>query len=181
LVEGGIKLFEKKGKEKDSALTPFEGKRGEFIEASAYDLWTDMNRLFDRFRKKFDDLFWGPEGSGVIGIYEGTRRPPTDVIDLGDKYEMHVEMPGVPKENINIEVTPTGVEISAAHEVKEEEKGKNWLRRERRSMNYYRSLDLPDELKTEDVEAEMKNGVLTIKLPKVEPKPRYKAKKIKIK
>jgi HSP20 family protein len=104
-----------------------------------------------------------------------------DVIDLGDKYEMHVEMPGIPKEDINIEVTPNAVEISAKHETREEDKGKNWLRRERRSMNYYRSIDLPDELKTEDAEAEMKNGVLTLTLPKVKPKPKYKAKKIKIK
>ena len=66
-------------------------------------------------------------------------------------------------------------------ETSEEEKNKNWLRRERSSTNFYRHLELPEELKTDSVEAEMKDGVLTIKLPKVEPKPEFKTTKVKIK
>ncbi|MDH7507418.1 MAG: Hsp20/alpha crystallin family protein, partial [Candidatus Thermoplasmatota archaeon] len=84
-------------------------------------------------------------------------------------------------DNIDIQVTPNAVEISAKQETSEEEKQKNWLRRERSSTSFYRYLELPEELKTDSVEAEMKDGLLTIKLPKVEPKPEYKATKVKIK
>ena len=48
-------------------------------------------------------------------------------------------------------------------------------------MSFYRALELPEELKTDNVEAELKDGVLTVNLPKVEPKPEYKAKKVQIK
>ena len=58
---------------------------------------------------------------------------------------------------------------------------KNWLRRERSSTSFYRALELPEELKTDNVDAEFSDGILTVKLPKVEPKPEHKPKKVKIK
>ena len=104
-----------------------------------------------------------------------------DVADLGNKYEMKVEMPGIPKDKINIDVSPNAIEISAKHETSEDEKKKNWLRRERSSTSFYRRAELPDEIKSDQVEAEFKDGVLTVALPKVKPKPEYKTKKVKIK
>jgi len=111
---------------------------------------------------------------------ERNRIPPLDVVDLGDKYELTVEMPGVPKENIDIKVTPNVVEISAENKIEAEEKRKNWLRRERSSMNFYRNFMLPEELRTDSADAELKDGVLTLSLPKIEPKPHPKPKKINI-
>jgi len=46
-------------------------------------------------------------------------------------------------------------------------------------MSFYRCLELPEELKTDDVEAAMEDGVLKLTLPKVEPKPKYEATKVK--
>lgn len=140
-----------------------------------YDLWTDVDRLFDQFRSNFDDLFWRPATSMT------ERTPLTDLADLGDKYEMRVEMPGIPKEDIDIEVTPNSVEISAEHDKSREEKDKNWLRRERSTMSFYRSFELPEEIKTENADAELRDGILTLSIPKVESKPKEKTKKIKIK
>jgi HSP20 family protein len=143
-----------------------------------YDLWTDFDQLFDQFRTNFDDMFWNPKTS-LANM--GQRTPPMDIADLGDKYEMHVEMPGIPKDDINIEVTPNGIEISAEHKKTEEDKDKNWLRQERSSVRYYRSLELPEELKTDKIDAELKDGILKISMPKVEPKPEHKPRKINIK
>jgi HSP20 family protein len=144
-----------------------------------YELWSNMDRLFDQFRSNFDDLFWGPETSFLTS--SEFRTPLMDIMDLGDKYEMHVEMPGIKKEDINIEVTPTMVEISAEHKETSEKKGKNWLRQERSSTDFYRCLELPEELKTGNVDAELKDGVLRLSLPKAEPKPKFETKKVKIK
>ena len=104
-----------------------------------------------------------------------------DVADLGNKYEMQVEMPGIPKDKINIEVSPNAIEISGKHETTEDDKNKNWLRRERSSMSFYRRAEFPAEIKSDQVEAEFKDGILTLALPKVEPKPEYKSTKVKIK
>jgi len=148
---------------------------------SPFNLLADFDRIFDRFRTEFDELLWPWSRAEPVTTMTASRTPLLDVADLGDRYEMRVEMPGIPKEDINIEVTPTGIEISAEHDERKEDKGKNWLRKERRSMSFYRSLELPEELKTDGVEAELKDGVLTVMLPKIKPKPEHKPKKVKIK
>jgi HSP20 family molecular chaperone IbpA len=48
-------------------------------------------------------------------------------------------------------------------------------------QKFYKALELPEQLKTDDIDAELKDGILTLKLPKVEPKPEHKPKKVKIK
>jgi len=169
-----------KGKKDKLAIRPTEGKTGEIIQKRPYDLWMDMDQLFDQFRTNFNDLFWRPESAFLSSIDE-LRTPMMDVADLGDKYEMKIEMPGIPKDKINIDVCPTSIEISAKHETGEEEKHKNWLRRERSSTCFYRSVEFPENIKTDSVEAEFKDGILNLTLPKLEPKPEYKSTKVKIK
>jgi len=169
----------KKEKKNKLAIRPKE--QHEITPRRPYDLWSDIDRLFDGFKSDFDDLFWPWGQRGLLNTYSTTRTPAMDVCDLGDRYEMRVEMPGIPKENVNIEITPNGVEIEAkSHETKEEKK-KNYLRRESSGVSFYRSLELPEELSTDDVEAELKDGILMINLPKVAPKPEYKSKKVQIK
>jgi HSP20 family protein len=166
-----------KGKKEKLAIVPKQ--KTEVMVQRPYELWSDMDQLFDRLRSNFDELFWGPRADLITS--SDYRTPLMDIVDLGDKYEMHVEMPGIKKEDINIEVTPTMVEISAEHEETSENKGKNWLRQERSSTNFYRSLELPEGLKTGNVEAELKDGVLTLSLPKAEPKPKFETTKVRIK
>ena len=169
-----------KGKKDKLAVRPTERKQGEIMERKPYDLWSDMDQLFDQFRTNFNDLFWRPSGS-LFSAFDDERIPMMDVADLGTRYEMKVEMPGIPKENINIDVTQTGIEISAEHETSEDEKNKNWLRKERSSTCFYRCVEFPDKIKTDTVEAEFKDGVLNLSIPKLEPKPEYKSTKVKIK
>lgn len=142
-----------------------------------YDLWSDMDRMFEEFRSGFDELFW-PFRRNRAPITNGR---PTDIADLGDKYEMHVELPGIKKEDVDIEVKPNRIEISAKHEESKEEKDKNWLRRERGGFSFYRGFELPEEVKTDAAEAELEDGILKITLPKVEPKPEEKGTKVEIK
>ncbi len=164
------------GKNKKNKLAVRDKGNEEIAERKRpTDLWTDFDRLFDQFRSNFDDLFFNP----ATAIRE--RTPLMDIEDHGDKYEMNVEMPGIPKEDINIEVTPNTIEISAEHEDSDEDKGKNYLRRERSTTSFYRCLELPEELKTDNVDAELEDGVLNLSLPKLEPRPKKESKKVKIK
>jgi HSP20 family protein len=175
-----VEIMAIRGKKDKLAVRPTEGKQGEIIQRRPYDLWTDMDQLFDQFRTNLDDLFWRPR-SAFLSAFDEQRTPMMDVADLGNKYEMKVDMPGIPKDNINIDVSPTGIEISAKQETTQDEKNKNWLRRERSSMSFYRSVEFPDKIKTNTVEAELKDGVLILSLPKAEPRPEFKATKVKIK
>ncbi len=169
-------------KEKKNKMIVRPEEKRDITTKRPFDLWTDMDRLFDDFRSDFEDLFW-PWGqrSGPLTTMTQRRTPPMDVADMGDHYEMRLEMPGITKDKVNIQVTPNSIEIKADYDESKEDKGKNWLRRECSSVSFHRALELPEELKTDNVEAELKDGVLTVNLPKVEPKPEYKAKKVRIK
>ena len=149
---------------------------GELMEPT--NIRTELDRLFDDFRSNFTDLFW-PWTTG--SQWMGTMTPPIDVVDKGDKYEIKADMPGIPKDNINIDVTPTTIEISGNYEETEREgtEKKNYMRHERR-MSFYRGLEFPEEVKTDNVNAEYRDGVLTINLPKKEPR-EMKTRKVQIK
>lgn len=140
-----------------------------------HDMWSEMDYFLGQFRRNFEDLFAYPRSISV------ERAPIMDFVDLGDKYEMRFEMPGVTKDDIDIEVTPNEIEISAEQKnIEEEEKGKQWIRRES-STSFYRCLEFPEEIKSDDVDAKLSDGVLTILIPKVSPKLKYKSNKVKIK
>jgi len=169
-------------KEKKNTLAMKPRKKVDDITVrDPYDLWNDMDRMFGNLRAQFEDLFWPISQRNELVDDIMSRNPPMDIADLGDKYEMHVELPGIPKDDINVEVTPNSIEIYAEHEESQENKDKNWLRRERSNMSVYRSLELPEEIKSDNVDAEFKDGILTVVLPKVEPKPKHKSSKVSIK
>ena len=171
----------RKKKENKLAVRPSKEKR-EITNRGPIDLWSEMDSMFDNFRTQFDDLFWpwNQRTQPITSMVE-KRTPPMDIADMGDRYEMHLEMPGIPKDDINIEVRPNSIEISAQYDETKEDEDKHWLRRERNCMSFYRGLELPEELKIDNVDAELKDGILTVKLPKVEPKPEKKPRKINIK
>jgi HSP20 family protein len=168
----------KKDKDNKIAVTPSDQKH-EITPMRPYDLWSEMDRMFDSFRSNFDSLFWPWEHRGQQWAQH--RTPPMDVADLGDHYMLRLEMPGIPKDDINIEVTANSIEVSATHDETTEEKEKNYLRRERSNARFYRALELPEELNIDNVNAELKDGVLKISLPKIEPRPEQRPKKITIK
>lgn len=168
-------------KDKKNKIIEKPTGKGEITPRRTYDIWRDMDSLFDTFRTDFDDLFWPWSGTRGLTTYTQDRTPPIDVADMGDHYEMRLEVPGIPKENIDIQVSQNGIEIKAQCQETNEEKGKNWLRRECTGASFYRSVELPEELRTQDVDAELKNGILSIVIPKVEPRPESKPKKVKIK
>ena len=167
---------------KDALTVRPRDKNVEITQRRPVDIWSEMDKLFDGFRSEFDDIFW-PLGhrTSMYPTVTKNRTPPMDVADMGDHYEMKVEMPGIPKDNVDIQVTANTVEIKADCTDAKEEKGKNWLRQECSGMSFYRALEFPEELITDDVNADLKEGVLRLSLPKKEPKPELKPKKVKIK
>ncbi len=133
--------------------------------------------LFDEFKSPFDDLFkkmeLRPEFKNVMS---------TDIVEKDGGLEMIVDLPGVKKEDIKVDLNKGYLVITASSNVEKEEKDetRNYLRKERSSGNYRRSFFVGDELKEEDVKAKFENGTLTIKLPKKEQKKFEEKKTINI-
>ncbi|MBR1562485.1 MAG: Hsp20/alpha crystallin family protein [Ruminococcus sp.] len=137
------------------ALTPFERR--------SYD-------LFNAFHDFEDDFFKTPQ----------LRSFRTDIKDEGDRYLMEAELPGFDKEDIKLDITGNTLTLSAEHKSEAEDKKEdNYIRRERSFGSYQRSFDLTG-IDADRIEAEYKNGILELTLPKiVETKPETRRLEIK--
>jgi HSP20 family protein len=84
------------------------------------------------------------------------------------------ELPGFNKNDVEISICGNTVEISGCTEQESDEKTKEYIRKERSSESFYRKMTLPEEVKFEEVSADLKDGLLEITLPKKEPKTKKK-------
>ena len=143
-----------------------------------------MDRIFEDFRRSFDDMMapflplrtWWPT-ERVFPV----RAALCDLIDKGDKYVLRAELPGFTKEDVNIEVNKDTLTFNAEKRIEEEEKGEDFLHRERMYSASQRTINFPEEVDPSKVEASMNNGILEVEAPKKELKPEEKMRKIKLK
>jgi HSP20 family protein len=91
-----------------------------------------------------------------------------------------MDVPGVKKNEIDLNVTDNSIEISAKHKEESEEKKKNFLRRERSEVSYYRALPLPEKVHSDKAQAKLTDGVLDVIIPKITPTPVQKKKSIQV-
>jgi len=135
------------------------------------NIWKEMNRM----QRQMDRLFGGMlSDSGndrdemLDELSTGYRRAFANYKETDKEFVIQVEMPGIDKEDIKLNVTDTGLEIKAEKK-SEKEKG-NKDREEysytRSYAGFYQAFDVPDNADLENIDASYKNGVLIIKLPK---------------
>lgn len=131
---------------------------------------------FDHFFDDMFDDFWGNRELGALASFN------TDVIDQGDHYEIQAELPGFNKEDINIDLKNDMLTISASHQEdsSDKEKGKKYVRKERRYSSYSRSFHV-EGLQPSDIDASYNNGILEIKFPKKELAAKEEANRIEVK
>ena len=101
-----------------------------------------------------------------------------DVIDEGNQFRIKMNAPGIKKNEIKLNVTDNSVEVTGEH--KEEEKKKNYLRKERHSISYYQTIPLSEKILPDQVKAKLTDGVLDITLPKIKPTPTPKKRSVNI-
>ncbi|RMG60576.1 MAG: Hsp20/alpha crystallin family protein [Gammaproteobacteria bacterium] len=97
---------------------------------------------------------------------QGSWMPAVDVRETSDALVIHVELPGVEKENIRIEMHEGRLSISGERPYVKEDEEEHVHRIERAYGRFARSFSLPRDIDTDRVQASMDNGVLKIRLPK---------------
>ncbi len=107
-----------------------------------------------------------------------TRIPYVDVIDSDNEYVVKAELPGLKKETLNIQVGANELSLTAESNVEKEEKGKTYLHRERAFSTFRRNFGFAESIDTKKVSASMAEGILEIKLPKLERRSERKTRRI---
>jgi len=106
----------------------------------------------------------------------------TDIKETDNKYIIEMDLPGFDKENINLELNNGYLEISAKQEREEnEEENTKYVRKERFYGECSRSFYVGDDITEEDIDAEFKNGILIVNVPKKLESEVKEIKKIEIK
>lgn len=148
------------------------GKENTMSELSPWSPFRESVTLRDAMDRLFEDSVITPaKATGLM--------PKIDIKDKKGQIEVKAELPGMKEDDINLEIMDNVMTISGERkdEKDEEDDAKGYFYKESHSGFFSRSFSLPSEVMPEKAVAEMHNGILTITVPKVEPK---KAKKIEI-
>ena len=139
--------------------------------------WAPINSINRDFDHMLDRIFndsWNNNNK----IRNNT--PSVDIIENEEEFVLTAEFPGFDKKNLNIEVKENGVlNINANSKINKEPNDPLYRIRERNSDSYNRKFNLPENAIVEKINAQFKNGLLTVNIPKakeIEPE----SKKIKI-
>ncbi len=128
-----------------------------------------IHQELDNFLR--DTFFTHTFGHPLNIIKNTTLRPVVEVIQNKDNYKVKVQLPGIKKDNIEVEVDNDFMTICAqTHEEKEEKQQEEHNLRyhtsEFRYGKYQRTISFDQPIKAEDATAEYKDGILTITVPK---------------
>jgi HSP20 family protein len=112
----------------------------------------------------FDDDFWG--FNGIVS----SSQVPVNIRETDKSYEMEVVAPGLRKEDFSVSISDNMLTVSFEHKVesKEENKSEGYLRQEYRQQSFSRSFTLDDTVEADKINAQYRDGVLHLSLPKKE-------------
>ncbi|MFB6104461.1 MAG: Hsp20/alpha crystallin family protein [Halobacteriaceae archaeon] len=135
----------------------------------------ELEQLFDRMSRQFDDASRMWDADRPFAMWRSQfQSMAIDLVEHDDEFVATVDLPGFERDDVEIRVSDHTLHIEADQGEDREEMDDHYLHRERSHRSVDRSIRLPEEVAAEDVSARLKNGVLTITLPKAEPKPAHR-------
>ena len=143
----------------------------------------DRDEFLTPFDKMFDSMVESqfPEVVKSVGVkpYQGSAYPKVNVYEYDDKVGIVAEIPGLDKKQLNVEVEDGVLTISGDKHGVWEEEGAKVIRRELKASSFKRSFELGELLDGNSINANFKDGVLSIEIPKTTPeKPKKHTVKI---
>jgi len=131
--------------------------------------WTgNPVRMFESLRREINDLmdeFFGTQDGNELTPWFAPR---INLAETDQAYEISVDLPGMKPEEFAVELKDGQLWISGERRHEHEEKGKTYHRVERQYGRFQRAVSLPTAVKADQIQAEYKDGVLRITVPKDE-------------
>ncbi len=161
-------------KKRKTRITQHSKKPTDISNAPPSEAWLAFNDTFERFRSDFEDLLFPAKWQNAFLPIPEVRVPAVDLEDRENDFVLKAEMPGFKKEDIEIEVQDDAVAITGYAGWTYDKKGKLYICKERACKTFYREMNLPEEIKIDEVSADLREGVLEITMPKKAPKQKRK-------
>lgn len=149
----------------------FFGRRGLFGPMMPFGDLFGVNpfALMREFTKEMDRAFSAsPGGELRLQVW----MPAIEVKEANGNLVVTAELPGIKTEDVKVEVTDEALTIEGERKEEKKEEKEGLYRSERSYGRFYRSIPLPEGAKTDQVKAEMNHGILEIKVPVAEAKPK---------
>jgi HSP20 family protein len=150
-------------------------ERRSTTQPERWESLTEIDQVTDRMRRLLEQTFGGFGWASPITERAGWS-PPVDLEETDDAYVVEAELPGVKREDVNIELV--GNELMITGEVREQERAGTLRKKARRTGRFDYRLGLPSHVDPEKVEASLSDGVLKVRVPKSE---RAQRRRIEIK
>lgn len=143
---------------KDTRLAP---------RRSGHDPFGLLRQVTSELDRMFDEPFWGSFRwpTRLMGARTTAWSPEIDVFEKDNRLVTKIDLPGMRKEDVKVEVTDGHLAISGERKSEAEERKDNFYRCEREYGSFYRAVPLPDGVKLEDVKASFADGVLEVSVP----------------
>ena len=158
---------------KETELVPSRLARDPFA------LMREMTSEFDRFFGEPARPFFRWPSSWKRAAPEIGWYPEIDVFEKDNRLVTKIDLPGMKKEDVKVEIADGQLAISGERKREAEEKGEDFYRSEREYGSFYRSVPLPEGAKIEDVKATFTDGVLEVSVP-LPARPEAKMRKVEI-
>ncbi len=134
----------------------------------------EFGKLFDTFNNRFGLKSSKTDEDFLNAVWS----PLADVVENDDSYSLRLDLPGVKKEDVKITFNNGQLSISGERVFEEEKKGETYHHVERAFGKYYRAFNLPEKIMEDKIDADFKDGILNISIPKAE---EAKPKQIEVK
>lgn len=125
----------------------------------------ELTRIHDRINNLFEQALLPSEYDDPEGGPPGTWAPAVDVLETEDSYLLFAELPGVRRDDIQLQVKERRLELSGRRHPLGE--NRNFLRMERSYGPFRRAFDLGAPVDTENITAHFEQGILRIRIPKL--------------
>jgi HSP20 family protein len=122
-----------------------------------------LNDIVSTIREKQEDL-----GKTLSDYTMSLQKPLSDIMESDDAITVVTDLPGVKKEDVEINITEDTLDIVAKFDDEITEEGTNYIKKERSYGETRRSIVLPDKVDVKKASAKFKDSVLTVELPKIQ-------------
>ena len=139
-------------------------KTGLARAATAGDPFALFRQMTSQLDRMFDEAAWPSFGAPALAETMSWT-PGIDVFEKDNRLVTTIDLPGMKKDDVKVEVADGQLTISGERKREADEKKKDFYRCEREYGSFYRSVPLPDGVKLDDVKATFADGVLEVSVP----------------